>query len=71
MDSMPEQAKIAVGIIGAGIAGLSAAIALRQVGHDVEVRTAISGSGSMLTCSSDVRTVRIQVRDRGCYHCHS
>lgn len=26
-----------VGIVGAGVAGLSAAIALRRIGHDVEV----------------------------------
>lgn len=54
MGSMPEEAKLAVGIIGAGVAGLSAAIGLRQAGHDVEVRTAMKGNGSMLTRSSDV-----------------
>jgi NADPH-dependent glutamate synthase beta subunit-like oxidoreductase len=27
-----------VGIVGAGVAGLSAAIALRRIGHNVEVR---------------------------------
>jgi cation diffusion facilitator CzcD-associated flavoprotein CzcO len=30
--------RLDVGIIGAGIAGLGAAIALGQAGHDVEVR---------------------------------
>lgn len=28
---------IQVGIVGAGVAGLAAAIALRRIGHDVEV----------------------------------
>lgn len=27
-----------VGIVGAGVAGLAAGIALRRIGHDVEVR---------------------------------
>ena len=26
-----------IGVVGAGVAGLSAAIALRRIGHDVEV----------------------------------
>ena len=37
MGSVPEDIKLAVGIIGAGIAGLGAAIALRKAGHNVEV----------------------------------
>lgn len=28
---------VQVGVIGAGVAGLSTAIALRRIGHDVEV----------------------------------
>ena len=51
---MPEEARLAVGIIGAGVAGLGAAIALRQAGHDVEVCTTILRSGLMLTCPLDV-----------------
>ena len=31
-------AGLKVGIVGAGVAGLAAAIALRRIGHDVEVR---------------------------------
>lgn len=31
--------RLSIGIIGAGIAGLSAAIGLTKSGHDVEVRT--------------------------------
>lgn len=30
--------RLRVGVVGAGIAGLGAAIALRRAGHDVEVR---------------------------------
>ncbi|ETN38389.1 uncharacterized protein HMPREF1541_06424 [Cyphellophora europaea CBS 101466] len=37
MGSVPEDIKLAVGIIGAGIAGLGAAIALRKAGHNVEL----------------------------------
>lgn len=34
----PRERQLEIGIIGAGIAGLGAAIALGQAGHDVEVR---------------------------------
>lgn len=34
---MAAQTGLKVGIVGAGVAGLSAAIALRRIGHDVEV----------------------------------
>ncbi len=33
----PGERRLDVGIIGAGIAGLGAAVALGQAGHDVEV----------------------------------
>lgn len=36
--------KLQVGIVGAGIAGLSAAIALSRVGHQVEVSATTVGS---------------------------
>ncbi len=35
---MAAQLPLKVGVIGAGIAGLAAAIGLRRAGHDVEVR---------------------------------
>ena len=35
----PGERRLDVGIIGAGIAGLGAAIALGQAGHNVEVST--------------------------------
>jgi flavin-dependent dehydrogenase len=38
---MDDKVKLQVGIVGAGIAGLSAAVALRRAGHDVEVRSAL------------------------------
>lgn len=34
---MSSQTGLKVGIVGAGVAGLSAAIALKKIGHDVEV----------------------------------
>lgn len=34
---MSSQTSLKVGIVGAGVAGLGAAIALRKIGHDVEV----------------------------------
>ena len=34
-------ASLKIGVVGAGVAGLSAAIALRKIGHDVEVSTMI------------------------------
>lgn len=37
---MPDQpTRLTIGIIGAGIAGLGAAVALRKAGHEVEVGT--------------------------------
>lgn len=35
----PGEGRLEIGIIGAGIAGLGAAIALGQAGHDVEAST--------------------------------
>jgi predicted NAD/FAD-dependent oxidoreductase len=40
----PEEVRLDVGIIGAGIAGLGAAIALAQAGHNVEVSPLLAGS---------------------------
>lgn len=37
---------IKVGIVGAGVAGLAAGIALRRIGHDVEVNLSDAGSDS-------------------------
>jgi len=39
----PEEKRLEVGIIGAGIAGLGAAIALAQAGHNVEVSSLLAG----------------------------
>jgi monoamine oxidase len=39
----PEEKRLEVGIIGAGIAGLGAAIALGQAGHNVEVGPLLAG----------------------------
>jgi cation diffusion facilitator CzcD-associated flavoprotein CzcO len=39
----PEERRLEIGIIGAGIAGLGAAIALTQAGHNVEVNILLAG----------------------------
>lgn len=44
-----------IGIIGAGIAGLSAAIALTQSGHNVKVSEAHLASGRNHFCNTDSR----------------
>ena len=40
-DASTQSSRLSVGIVGAGIAGLASAIALRRAGHDVEVRILI------------------------------
>lgn len=35
--SDPPAGGLKVGIVGAGVAGLAAAIALRRIGHEIEV----------------------------------
>ena len=37
IDTMASQSPLEIGIVGGGIAGLSAAIALKRAGHAVEV----------------------------------
>lgn len=44
-----------IGIVGAGIAGLTAAVALVQSGHNVEVRRSRDSLQSHSQCGTDMR----------------
>lgn len=69
---MEEPAVIlSVGIVGAGIAGLSAAIGLRRAGHQVEVRYTREhiGERHLLSKGPGLRKISIQVRSWRCNRC--
>lgn len=51
----PEERRLEIGIIGAGIAGLGAAIGLGQAGHDVEVGNLTTSGGLEETTGVDGR----------------
>jgi thioredoxin reductase len=50
---MPAESGLRVGIIGAGIGGLSAAIGLRRAGHNVEVIRTYHPLYDIMTVSFD------------------
>lgn len=64
-------------IAGAGIAGLVSGIALRQAGHDVEVRQPFACPSParivdmLANKPADIREVKVRDRDRRCIDAHS
>ena len=70
-----EQQPLRVTIIGAGIAGLTAALALRKQGHVVTVSPNSHRSRTITHVRLGARKISIRCRDRCCHaygtKCHS